>query len=725
MIKTLKPAIFILLIHVLFQPVISQVPGNITDSLRNRFLRYCKAIPREEIYAHTDRTEFIAGEELWFSLYLIDRQSFKPSQNSKIAYVELLNSENRPVLQKRILIEKGTGPGQIILPDTLSSGFYTFRAYTSWMKNFLPDNCFSKKIKIYNTLNAKEFVENTHFQSNIRKEHGNDADRDIKKTTEIRKVNKIERDSLEIIVTTNNNFRSQNENAFYIFIQTHGNINYISSAMTTGDTTRILVPKNKLEAGINQITIFNSKGNPVSEKYIYTPSEEDTLLRLHTSNTFKLRDKIIASLHPSDEILKDWGSLKLSISVAPLTNDTNTMDISDYMVFGTEYGSLPGKIMKGRKISELPPETLDSILLNIRSNWINWGIIESEKLPYFRYKTEKEDHFLQGKLLSDMKPLLHSEIVLMCFPGKEAEFQYAKTDKNGNFRFNIHIDEGLKDLIIMPDNINNNQKIMIESPFSDQYPGAEIPVDSSIKQFPANISKLMINYQVRTIYKITSLGDTLTRAFHAPERQRFYGKPDFELVMADYIKLPTMEEVFFELLPHVSLKNKNPGYEIVINDRVDNSPYITYPCLMIDGVIIKDAAMIANIDPETVEKIDVIKEKYLVGKYWFPGIINVITRSADFSCVSLPDYMIRIPYRVIDPVRTFVSPDYSSSDTKITHIPDYRNTLYWNPAVMTDKDGRAVIEFWSSDNKADYLINIEGIAEDGKMISVKKVIHVK
>jgi hypothetical protein len=103
----------------------------------------------------------------------------------------------------------------------------------------------------------------------------------------------------------------------------------------------------------------------------------------------------------------------------------------------------------------------------------------------------------------------------------------------------------------------------------------------------------------------------------------------------------------------------------------------------------------------------------------------VITRSADFSCVSLPDYMIRIPYRVIDPVRAFVSPDYSSTDTKITHIPDYRNTLYWNPSVMTDKDGRAVIEFWSSDNKADYLINIEGIAENGKMISVKKVIHVK
>lgn len=725
MTKTLKPAIFSLLNLLLFQPVISQVPGNITDSLSRRFLRYCKAVPREEIYALTDRTEYIAGEDLWFNLFVIDRQSFKPSQNSRIAYVELLNSENRPVVQKRILIEKGTGPGQVILPDTLSTGIYTLRAYTGWMKNFLPDNCFTKEFKIYNALNTKSFVERSHFNYVIVKEPGNDADGDIKNTSQTRNLNRIKKDSLEIIITTNNNFRSENNNLFYIFIQTHGNINYVSPEMTTGDTTRIKIPKNKLETGINQITIFNSKGNAVSEKYIYTPPEKDTLLKLNTSGNYKLRDKIILDPEPSDGILKEWGSSKLSVSVAPLTNDTNTMDIADYMEFGTEYGSLPGKIIKGRKLSELPSETIDSILLNIRSNWINWGTITSGNLPYFKYKTEKEDHFLPGKLLIDEKPATHSEIVLMCSPGKDATFQYAKTDKNGNFRFNIHIDEGLNDLIIMPDNINKNQKIMMESSFSDQYPATEIQVDSLIKQFPAFVSKLMVNYQVRAIYGTSSLGDTLTRADQAPERQRFYGKPDFELIMADYIKLPTMEEIFFELLPHVSLKNKNPGYEILINDRVDNSPYITYPCLMIDGVIIKDASMIANIDPETVEKIDVIREKYLIGKYWFPGIINVITKSADFSCVALPDYMIRMPYRVIDPLRSFVSPDYSSAEMKNSRIPDYRNTLYWNPFVKPDKDGKARIEFWSSDNKADYIINIQGITEDGKMLSVKKVIKVK
>jgi hypothetical protein len=120
----------------------------------------------------------------------------------------------------------------------------------------------------------------------------------------------------------------------------------------------------------------------------------------------------------------------------------------------------------------------------------------------------------------------------------------------------------------------------------------------------------------------------------------------------------------------------------------------------------------------------VIREKYMVGKYVFPGLIDVITKASDFSSVSLPDYMVRMPYRIIDPLKTFTSPDYSSEQLRDSHIPDYRNTLYWNPSVKPDKDGKATVEFWSSDNKADYMINIQGITVNGKLFSIKKILKI-
>jgi hypothetical protein len=186
-----------------------------------------------------------------------------------------------------------------------------------------------------------------------------------------------------------------------------------------------------------------------------------------------------------------------------------------------------------------------------------------------------------------------------------------------------------------------------------------------------------------------------------------------------------MQEVFFELLAGVLLKAKKGGYVIKINDPLNNTPYENEPGMFVDGVMVKDASVIAGLEPELVQEIDVVREKYYVGDYLFNGIVNIITKAGDFSNAALPDYAVRIPYRVLDPVNTFLSPDYSSGDKKIKRIPDFRNTLYWNPSVKTDNSGKAKVELWSSDVIADYQVNIEGITEDGKVLALKKVIKVK
>jgi hypothetical protein len=725
MAKKIKPVIFLLISILSTQGVYSQLQKDISEYLKKQFIKYTEAVPREEIFVHTDRDEYIAGENVWFNLYVIDRKSFKPSVNSRIVYFELLNNENRPVVQKRILIDKGFGPGQIVLPDTLSSGSYTIRAYTSWMKNFLPYNCFMKDINIYNTLSNKDFKRKLNAGNFIKKENSNNT-RKIKYTGLTLNVNNSKPDILEIFVNADKRFRSESSDLIYIFIQTHGNINHVSSEKLTEETTKFTVPKVLLSAGINQITIFNSKGEPVGERFIYTPYKERNLLKVHSFDSCDLRDKITLGIELKNESLPALNSTNLSVSIAPQSIDIKVMDMDDYLVFGTEYGLPWQETIKGKKNNELSREIIDSILLNVTSNWIDWPTILSGDLPEFKYKIEKEDHLLSGKLLANDQQAVHpGELLLMCIPGKEALFQYARTDNEGNFSFNIHIDEGLKDLIFMPDDVSKNHKIIIESSFSDQFFKSEVSVDSTTATIPAYISKLSVNLQVQKIYGVSAIGDYLNAVFQPVKPSRFYGNPDIELVLADYIGLPVMSEIFFELLPDVSLKKKKSTYQISITYRIDDDQFSILPCLMIDGVIIKDASMIANLDPEIVEKIDVIKGKYLVGKYFFPGLVNVITKSGDFSCVSLPNYMVRLPYKVTDPVRSFASPDYSSQEMKDSRIPDYRNTLYWNPSVKPGNDGRAIVEFWSSDNKSDYLINIQGITQDGETFSFQKILKVK
>ena len=720
MTNKIKPAILFLLCFLFLPVAFGQDQENITNYISQRFLQYCESVPREEIFIHYDREEYIAGEDLWFNIYLIDRQSLKPSSASKIAYVEILNPENRPVLKKRIMIDNGFGPGQVVLPDTLSSGTYTIRAYTSWMKNFLPYNCFLTEIKIYNALSTKVFRRSV--RSLDKKETVTDT-LPVNSSLTL-KVNNSNPDSLEIFVHTDEKFRFENKNQIYLFIQTHGVINHLSTEKLTGENTRIAIPRMSLLPGINQITVFDSKG-PVFDRFIYTPPHEKQGIILHSTDSCRKRNKVTIEIKIGNDSSQISDLTNLSISVSPLTNSTEIMNLEDYLVLGTEFGIFPMNRINGRNITELPADIIDSLMLTLKSNWINWQTIFSSDIQIYKYPVEKENHYLTGRLLtSELQPVASGEILLMSTPGKEAAFQYTRTDKDGNFNFRIHIDEKIKDLIIQPDIGSKNQKIYVEPSFSDQYLPAEVYVDSISKPIQSLKSKPGINYLVQKNYGSSSSGERITPFIPLQKLKRFYGTPDFELIMKDFIQIGSMEEVFFELVPHVSMDYTNSVYQMTVVDAFRNKLDGT-PCVMIDGVILNDLSVIANLDPELVEKIDVIWEEYRVGEYLFNGIVNIISKMGDYRSISLPPDAIRLQYAVIDTVCSFVSPDYSLSEMKNSRVADYRNTLYWNPSIKADIEGNAKIEFWSADIKSDYLMNIQGITSEGKTISLRKILKVK
>lgn len=702
----------------------SQTKDNFTEVVTKKFNDYCREIPREEVYVHTDRDDYIAGEEIWFEAYLIDRQSSRFSSGSKILYFEILNSEKRPVVQKRIRLEEGLGPGHVVLPDTLSTGVYIVRAYTNWMKNFLPYNCFSKKLSIYNALRSQGEKVLSGQTSISGSDTRSGRQLSLPESGFNFAVRRLESGNMSININTSRDFRTRIGNTCYLFIQTHGIINLKRMVNLTDDSTRIEIDRSLLIPGINQITVFSAAGKPVAERFSYTPRNEKATIIVKSTDSCKTREKIALNI----EILDKQGlkilPSQLSMSVAPAT-DRTFPDLTDYMVFGSEFGTLPDEIMKSDP-DNIPMEKLNDFLSGISSNWIDWNVILSGRYPVLNYDKETEYHYLYGRLInkSTQEPDI-DRYLFLSMPSKNASFQYAKTDLNGDFIFTIPIDDRIMDLIIQPEDVNRNNNIKIESSFSNIYPEFLSTRDTIIIKSPQYFSKLAINYQVNKIYGSDETLNKSKSLVYTVGTKRFYGKPDIELVMSDYIKLPVMQEVFFELMPGVFLKKKKSVYDITISDPVENKIFDKSPILFVDGVVINDAAIIANLDPELVEKIDAIKARYFVGDYLFFGLVNIITKAGDFGNFTLPDYAVRLPYRVIDPVKTFSSPDYSDPQKKQNRLPDFRNTLYWNPSVEIDKEGKAMVEFWSSDFATDYVINIQGMTSEGQPISVKKRLEVQ
>ena len=125
---------------------------DMVNTLVNNLTAYNQQNPQEKIFAHTDKSFYVCGEIIWFKLYNVDALFDKPLTVSKIAYVELLNNEQKPVLQAKIELKEGTGSGSFILPFSLNSGTYVLRSYTNWMKNYNPDLFFESPLTVINTL---------------------------------------------------------------------------------------------------------------------------------------------------------------------------------------------------------------------------------------------------------------------------------------------------------------------------------------------------------------------------------------------------------------------------------------------------------------------------------------------------------------------------------------------------------------------------------------------
>ncbi|MEO9210172.1 MAG: hypothetical protein ABI208_03690, partial [Ginsengibacter sp.] len=113
---------------------------------------------QEKLYVQTDKPNYLCGEIIWFNTYVTDASTHHLLSMSKVVYVELLNAANEPVIQTKIAVDSGLGNGSISLPFSLSSGQYTLRAYTNWMKNFSSDYYFTKTISIINTTNNPESI---------------------------------------------------------------------------------------------------------------------------------------------------------------------------------------------------------------------------------------------------------------------------------------------------------------------------------------------------------------------------------------------------------------------------------------------------------------------------------------------------------------------------------------------------------------------------------------
>jgi hypothetical protein len=209
-------------------------------------------------------------------------------------------------------------------------------------------------------------------------------------------------------------------------------------------------------------------------------------------------------------------------------------------------------------------------------------------------------------------------------------------------------------------------------------------------------------------------------------KYKFYGEHDFIIEMKNYVELPLMEEVFFELVKPVMVLHRDKKAYLKVIERTTNRTMGENILFLVDGVPIFDASYILDMEPSAVESIAVVARLYFLGPFAFDGIVDISTKNGNFTEFNLNSAFLR---------RTVLFPEKNNhvmnlsydQPADVDNIPDFRNLLYWNPHVITNGNGEATISFYTSDDAAEYDVIIEGLDDNSNpgYIKSKIKIHTK
>ena len=144
--------------------------GQLTGSIED-YVRLNKTPPREKIYLHVDRSDYMQGDTIWFKAYSWFGYDQIPDSISGILHIDLINSNGKVAAKRKLLIQKGTSNGDFCLDTTINPGKYTIRAYTKWMQNLNTGDPF------YQTVVISPPNQNFHVECVpvIKKQAGNDS----------------------------------------------------------------------------------------------------------------------------------------------------------------------------------------------------------------------------------------------------------------------------------------------------------------------------------------------------------------------------------------------------------------------------------------------------------------------------------------------------------------------------------------------------------------------
>lgn len=741
---------------------------------------YQKNTAQEKLFIHTDKEHYLSGEILWFKAYTVNAANHALTNLSKVAYIELLDQNNKPILQSKISLENGSGSGSVYVPLTISNGNYKLRAYTKWMQNFGPDLFFEKQISLINTLNSPEKQKKTAPDQDLQffpeggemieglpanigfKVIGTDglgvdikgviinqkndtvarfetqkfgigrftftplANNTYKAVASSSKkeiiikalplpkkqgynMSLIDNETEQLDLTVRTNVSTQR---VYLFVHNGNQTSIAENLSLTDGKATFQIEKKKLGEGISHLTIFNDNGQAVAERlYFKRPQQQ---LKIEVSSDFlqyNTRKKVNLHIALNNEKNQPQNA-NLSVAVRRIDSlqGMSETDIVSYFWLSSELkGNIESPSYYFLQNNKETNKALDNLLLTQGWRRFVWDEVLKAKAPVFSFLPEFNGHLITGKIVDKTGAPQRNTNIFLGVPGRRLQFYTSESDSSGRFIFNAKDFYGSNELVVQTNtNVDTTSSITIQSPFAEQYTKFSY---QPLHVQPSELGELRqhsFGTQIQNTYLTNQ-----TKQFYNPgvDSTRFYGAPYKIYQPKNYTSFNTVEEVLREYVTetYVSKRQKNFQIKLLGNTGLLGGD----PLFLLDGVPYFNINKVMLSNPNKIEKIEVIRDKYYYGPSYFEGILSFSSFKGNLADVDIEPSALILDYEGMQLQREFYTPSYETAAQLSSRIPDFRSTLYWSPNVIINKQGIAETNFYTSDFPGTYLVMIQGLSTNG------------
>ncbi len=554
--------------------------------------------------------------------------------------------------------------------------------------------------------------------------------------------NSANADSVKVIMDASEDLKG---NYFYLSATSRGVNNAYASLRFLGKPIAIHLAKDMFPSGISRITLYDAALNPLCERVIFIQHADDIELKMQLhKEAYQKKDSVHLVLHAQNNRAENVvGSFSIAvIDTGQVKINPYSENIISYMLLSSE---LKGYIEDPYYYFHQPhTEALDALLLT--QGWVNYT---RDTFPRsFQYEKE----FTIAGRVSDVfnRPARDVNVLLFAKMGTQNALVIDTiTNREGRFifkHFPVFVNDSVSTVIRALNKRGKAFNVGIEldkvdyPAYSSDFkftPSQAIILDTLIKQYITDQEKIAEEMLKDKEY----LGEvvvTTQAKIQGSKNLNEDGGAD-QTITENTLNNLAKETLLDVLYKKVQGFNQGMRSKSLVRIYKIHEKEVNF---IIDGVELKwfyqasahpDDYMhfldsyLKYFSGEDIRGIEIMTSSKYKRAYsmeflypknpfavdWEIAYIEITTKTGEGP------FMKRVPgiylYKPMVPVigKQFYSPKYISEEEQA--LPDFRSTVYWNPHVITDKDGKAQCSFYTSDSKDGYMIIVHGTDLTGGM----------